>query len=124
MTNDFFYHNQNPDKSVEQDCVTRAISVASGIPYKAVSVLLKATAEKHDCDMLCKCCYHHLLEDTLGYRVKFSDGYKTVGEIAREYKKNSIIVRIDGHLTVCMFGVCIDIWDCTKEKVDCFWITQ
>lgn len=124
MTNDFLYHNVNPDKSVEEDCVTRAISLASGMPYKAVSKLLDITSMEHECDRLCVCCYHHLLEDTLGYRVKFVNGYKTVGEIAEEYKRNAIIVRIEGHLTACMYGVCVDIWDCTKEKVDCFWIVQ
>lgn len=121
---DFLYHNVNPDKSVEQDCVTRAISLASGIPYKAVSKLLQITAEEHDCDALCVCCYHHLLEDTLGYRVKFEKEHKRVEEIAKEYKNNIVIVRIDGHLTACVYGTCVDIWDCTQEEVDCFWIVQ
>lgn len=121
---DFYYHNVNPDKSVEEDCVTRAISLASGIPYKAVTKLLESTAMEHDCDKLCVCCYHHLLEDVLCYRVKFSNGSKTVGDIAREYSNNIIIARISGHLTACMYGTCVDILDCTQEVVDCFWIVQ
>ncbi|MBR5202891.1 MAG: hypothetical protein IKW45_06470 [Clostridia bacterium] len=121
---DFFYHNVNPDKSVEQDCVTRAISLASGIPYKAVSKLLKVTATEERCDELCVCCYHHLLEETLGYRVKFARNKERVEDIAKEYKNNIVIVRIDGHLTACVYGTCVDIWDCTKEIVDCFWIVQ
>lgn len=121
---DFYYHNVNPDKSVEQDCVTRAICLASGIPYKAVSKLLQITAKEHDCDAFCVCCYHHLIEDTLGYRVKFAKEYKRVEDIAKEYKNNIVIVRIDGHLTACVYGTCVDIWDCTQEKVDCFWIVQ
>ena len=52
MTN-FRYLNVNPDKSIEQDCVIRAIKRASGIPYNAVSKLLKATAQEHGCDELC-----------------------------------------------------------------------
>ena len=123
MTN-FRYLNVNPDKSVEQDCVTRAIMRGSGIPYKAVSKLLKATAREHDCDELCVCCYHHLLEDTLEYRVIFPKGYKTVEKIAKEYSNNIVIVRIDGHLTTCRYGICEDIWDCTQELVDCFWIVE
>lgn len=123
MTN-FRYFNANPDKSVEEDCVTRAISVSSKIPYRSISRLLEITAKEHDCDKLCVCCYHHLLEDILGYRVIFPKGYKTVGEIADMYENNAIIVRIDGHLTTCMYGTCVDIWDCTDEKVDCFWIVQ
>lgn len=123
MTN-FYYYNVNPEKKVEQDCVTRAISLASGIPYKAVSKLLKITAEEHNCDELCLACYRYLLEYTLGYRVIFPKGYKRVADIAKEYRNNVIIVRIDGHLTTCMYGVCVDIWDCTQEEVDCFWIIQ
>ena len=123
MTN-FRYLNVNPDKSVEQDCVIRAIQNASGIPYKAVYKLLKLTSQEHDCDKLCVCCYHHLLEDTLGYRVMFPKSKKTVAKIAKEYSNNIVIVRIDGHLTVCKYGICEDIWDCTQEVVDCFWIVQ
>ena len=119
---DFFYYNANPDRKVEQDCVCRAISVASGIPYKAVNLLLKATADENDCDSLCVCCYHKLLENVLGYRVIFPKSRKTVADIAEEYKNNILIIRINGHLTSCIYGTCVDIWDCTKEKVDCFWI--
>lgn len=123
MTN-FYYYNVNPYKDVEGDCVTRAISMATSIPYKAVSKLLTITAEENSCDRLCVCCYHHLLEDTLGYRVIFPKKLKTVEDIALEYPNNIVIVRIEGHLTACMYGVCVDIWDCTKEEVDCFWIVQ
>lgn len=123
MTN-FYYYNQNPDKNVEQDCVTRAISLASGVPYNAVSKLLKITAKEHECDELCVCCYHHLLEDTFGYAVKFPKTRKKVKDIAREYNYNTLIVRVNGHLSTLINGTCIDIWDCTDEIVDCYWIVQ
>lgn len=121
---DFYYYNINPQKEVEGDCVTRAISLASGIPYKAVSKLLQITAIDNDCDELCLFCYRKLLEETLGYRIMYPKEKKRVEEVAKEYKNNAIIVRIEGHLTCCMYGVCVDIWDCTQEKVDCFWIVQ
>ena len=121
---DFYYYNINPQKEVEQDCVTRAISMASGIPYKAVSKLLKITAIESDCEELCLYCYRNLLERTLGYRIMYPKETKRVEEIAKEYSNNVLIVRIDGHLTTCMYGVCVDIWDCTQENVDCFWIVQ
>lgn len=123
MTN-FRYHNVNPQNEVEQDCVTRAISLASGLSYKVVGNLLELVADKNNCDKLCVCCYHHLLEDILDYRVKYVKDNKTVEKIAKEYPNNVLIVRIDGHLTCCMYGVCFDIWDCTQEEVDCFWIVQ
>ena len=121
MTN-FVYHNVNPYKKREQDCVVRAISLASGIPYKAVSKLLQIIAKENDCDELCLYCYRILLEDTLGYKIIFPKERKRVEDIAEEYNDYIVIVRIDGHLTTCVYGVCVDIWDCTKEIVDCFWI--
>lgn len=120
----FYYHNINPDKNIEGDCVTRAIAIASGIPYNAVKKLLQVTAEENGCDELCLYCYRILLEKTLGYKAMFPKELKRVGEIAKDYPNNAIIVRIDGHLTSCMYGVCIDIWDCTEEEADCFWIVQ
>lgn len=120
----FYYYNINPHKYVEGDCVTRAISITSGIPYKAVKKLLKLTAEENECDELCLYCYRDLLEGTLGYRIVFPKETKRVEDVAKEYPNNTLIVRIDGHLTACMYGVCVDIWDCTQEKVDCFWIVQ
>ncbi len=120
----FYYYNVNPQKNIEGDCVTRAISITSGVPYKAVSKLLQITAEENDCDELCMFCYRKLLEETLGYRIMYPKETKRVEDVAKEYPNNTLIVRIDGHLTACMYGVCVDIWDCTQEKVDCFWIVQ
>ena len=122
--NDFYYYNINPTKNVEEDCVCRAISLASGISYNIIDKLLKLVSKSNQCDKLCVCCYHKLLEDIFGYRVKFVYKKKTVGQIANEYKNNTLIVRINGHLTACVNGCCVDIWDCTNEKVDCFWIVE
>lgn len=123
MTN-FYYYNINPQGNIEGDCVTRAISLATGIPYNAVRKLLKITAQENDCDELCIDCYHNLLDGTLGYRVMCPKEMKRVEEIAKEFGNNVLIVRIEGHLTACLYGVCVDIWDCTKEVVDCFWIVS
>ena len=45
-------------------------------------------------------------------------------QIAREFKNHTIIVRIEGHLTMCRMGICYDIWDCTGEIADVFWIVE
>lgn len=83
--------------------------------------LLKETAQEYNCDELCVCCYHRLLEDKLGYDVIYPYN-ETVSDVAKEHNNEVIIVRIKGHLTTCVFGVCVDTWDCTEEKVDCFWV--
>lgn len=124
MTNNYTYYNINPSKAEEQDCVCRAISLATRIPYNTINKLLELTSKAEQCDKLCVCCYHTLLEDVFAYPVKFCVDGETVGDIAHLYSNNVVLVRINGHLTACLYGVCYDIWDCTKKKADCFWIVE
>ena len=35
-----------------------------------------------------------------------------------------VLIRIDGHLTVSKYGVVYDLWDCTQEIADVFWIVE
>ena len=118
------YYNHNPDNKVLSDCVCRAISTATGLKYEAVDNLLELTSEYNDCDKLCVCCYDYLLTDTLCFRrfnCKFS---KTVEDIANEYPRNKLIIRVNAHLTSSIYGTILDIWDCSNELVDCFWIVD
>lgn len=43
-------------------------------------------------------------------------------DIAEKYKNNKVIIRIESHLTSSLYGVVNDIWDCTQEEVDVYWI--
>ena len=118
------YYNHNPEKVHSKDCVCRAISTATGIPYEGVYNLLELVADGYNCEMLCVCCYHHLLEDVLCYR-KFDGEFKcTVKEVSLKYPNNTIIIRVPEHLTCSVNGVIMDIWDCSNELVDCFWIVK
>lgn len=123
MKIDYKFYNANPLGELEQDCVCRAISGATKIPYYSIERKLKLIGELFECEELCVCCYHHLLEKVFGLVPKFANG-KTVAEIAREFKDHTIIVRIEGHLTMCRMGICYDIWDCTGEIADVFWIVE
>jgi hypothetical protein len=116
------YYNHNPDKLHLKDCVCKAISTATGLHYPAVENLLELTAEKYDCDKLCVCCYHRLLEDILCYYREECYFKQTVEEVAKRFPRNKLIIRVDAHLTSAMYGVVLDIWDCSQELVDCFWI--
>ena len=117
----FRYFNRNPHKREEEDCVCRAISTALALPYQTAERLLTMSAEVNECDSLCVCCYHFLLEDIFGLPCRLADG-ETVGELAECYKFNKLLIRIDGHLTCSIMGTVLDIWDCTREPVDCYWI--
>ena len=119
----FSFFNNNPAGDIEQDCVTRAISLGLGIKYEAVKRLLYATAELYGCDTLCMCCYRHLLEDLFDLRPVRADDGQTVAEIAKEHSGQRVIIRCNGHLTCSMLGTVCDIWDCTGEVADCFWVS-
>ena len=118
----FKYYNVNPLHRTEEDCVTRAISLATGIKYQTILKLLSLIAYRYDCDKLCLCYYRHLLEDVFGYKPHYCDNGETVMDIAEKYKNNKVIIRIDGHLSSSLYGVVNDIWDCTQEEVDVYWI--
>ena len=118
---DYKFYNANPLGDIEQDCVCRAISTVTKIPYRQVEKKLEYIGKLFECDSLCVCCYHHLLEKVFNLVPRFANG-KSVGEIARDYPNSRLLIRIDGHLTCAIRGVIHDIWDCTKEIADIFWI--
>ena len=118
------YYNRNPDKLHLKDCVCRAISTATFLSYEAVDKLLKLTANEYDCEKLCVCCYHKLLEDVLQYHRFNCDFEKTVKQVSKEYPNNRLIIRVNEHLTSSLYGTILDIWNCSEELVDCFWIVQ
>lgn len=122
MKNNYKYYNRNPDLEHKEDCVCRAISTATGLNYEAVDRLLELTAGEYQCDKLCLCCYHNLLEDILGYARISCAGGETVGDIARAFPRDKVVIRIKEHLTTSIKGTILDIWDCSNKKVDCFWI--
>ena len=122
--NDFSYYNINPEKTEEQDCVCRAISLAVNSDYRAVEKLLEIVAYYYGCEKLCLCCYHHLLEDVFNFPVRYCENGETVGEIAKRLNHNIVLIRIDGHLSCSLYGIIYDIWDCSPKSVDCYWIVS
>lgn len=118
------YYNRNPSDKILKDCVCRAISTATGLKYEAVDNLLELSADDNDCEKLCVCCYDYLLSDILCYRRIDCNFELTVSEIAFKYPRNKLIIRVDAHLTSSIFGTVLDIWDCSDELVDCYWIVD
>lgn len=122
MIDRYEFYNRNPDGAFEEDCVCRAISMATGLKYRAVNNLLTLSADYNDCDRLCVCCYRHLLDDVLELNGYDCDFKRTVYEVAKRHKDQKLIIRVEGHLTCSMYGTIVDIWDCSDELVDRFWI--
>ena len=38
------------------------------------------------------------------------------------YPDRKLIIRVEGHLTCSLYGVVTDIWDCSEELVDRYWV--
>lgn len=117
----YTYYNKNPHKNIENDCVCRAISTALNEDYYYIKDMLHKNSNKCDCDMLTKSCYRQLLEQYFGLKAYCGNGM-TVKQIAYLYPYNNIIMRVYGHLTCSINGVIKDIFDCSNEIVDEFWI--
>lgn len=118
----YIYYDVTPDgESNKSNCVTRALTLASGLPYYEVRKLLMQNAEYNDCEELCVCCYNALIEDYFGYKPVYVPYGVTVKEFAEAHRKGVYLVRMDGHISVVMQGKSVDIFDCTKEVVTHCW---
>lgn len=117
----FVYHNVEPDRREINDCVIRAMQLGLDIPYFDIVDLLYKNGVNNCCDTLNIECYEKLLDDYFGLLHYFVSN-KTVAEIVDEHNNHILIIRIDGHLTVGMFGNIHDIWDCSDEEVTDFWV--
>lgn len=124
MASRYRYYNRNPNNIHLKDCVCKAISTATGLKYEAVNNLLDLTAYENECEKLCVCCYDNLLTGTLCYQRIDNYFNNTVDEITRQYPSNTLIIRVKGHLTCSINGVTLDIWECSNELVDCYWIVK
>lgn len=118
---DFAYYNANVYGTEEEDCVTRAIKLGTGLSYHTVSRLLDMAQDYYGCDKLCVGCYGKLLSEVFKFPIRYCNG-ETVEEVARMFPYNIVIIRIDGHLTASVMGIVSDIWDCSKKSVDRYWI--
>lgn len=117
----FRYFNINPMGVEENDCVCRAISLATKNDYGFVYYLLYSNAIENGCDRLTKMCYRQILENKFDLRANNGNG-RTVGEIADTYKNNRVIMRLQGHLTSSCYGTVYDLWNCLDKVVDEFWV--
>lgn len=117
----YIYYNRNPEGTVKNDCVCRAISLALNENYYIVDHLLRTNSNINSCDKLTKSCYRGLLEDYYGLIPRYGNDM-TVEEVALLYPHNRVIMRVYAHLTCSINGNIYDIFDCSKDIVDEYWI--
>lgn len=117
---EYYYLNLNPLGEDEQDCVCRAISLATGRHYYDIERKLWLTAQLFDCEELCVCCYHHLLDKVFEYpKVYCRD--MTVSEFMRKHRRGTFILRMKGHCTCIINGRLFDTQDCLDKVVTDAW---
>lgn len=116
----FKYLNVNPDKVNRNDCVTRAICLASNTPYHKVRSKLFHTAKLLDCCKLCWTCYSFYIEEVLGGKRTNCDDM-TVEEFADNYPKGIYLVRMNGHISTAIDNCIYDIFDCRKYLLTNAW---
>lgn len=117
----FVYYNNNPYGKKEEDCVVRAITLASGLPYEEIENKLYMTGELLNCERLCVACYRMLIENVLKYQPMKRVQSLFVGEFADLFPEGTYLLRVDGHITVCKNGTIYDIWDCRNEIITDAW---
>lgn len=115
------YYNRNPLDKKLPDCVCRAISLATRTKYDLVMELLEDNGICYDCEELTVDCYSKML-NSIGFEEHCVDDGQTVDDICNEHPEDIVIIRIEGHLTCSVNGDCYDIWDCTNEKADKYWV--
>ena len=116
----FVYYNINPDGKKASDCVTRAISLATGLSYPQIRKKLYHSAKLFDCSPLNVDCYAHLLEDVFKFPQIETFGM-TVGEFADTHPYGIYLVRMNGHISTVWWGDVVDIWDCRGSHITNAW---
>lgn len=116
----FIYLNVNPDNTHSSDCVTRAISLASGLSYPEIRRKLFHSSKLLNCEKLCSTCYSFLIEHVLKCRPIKCDNM-TVREFADLHPYGIYLVRMAGHISTIINGDCYDIWNCLDQKLTNSW---
>ena len=118
------FHNRNPLGEIENDCVCRAISLATNEDYSSIQRKLELVAELYDCEKLCVCCYKFLLDEVYGLdRIEEYSGL-TIDEFSGFCPSGKFLIRVDNHLTYLENSVVYDIWDCRDEIVRIVWVVE
>ena len=122
---DFMYYNANPRKARVEDCVVKAINIATGLEYYTVSRLLDLASEHTGHDRLTMQSYRYLLEDVFGFPVFYPEKGETVEDIIDKYPRNTIIIRVSAHLLTAVNGVIMDLFNSDYLRdVTCYWIAK
>ena len=117
---EWIYYNRNEDGKHISDCVTRAISTATGLSYPQIRRKLHHTSRLFTCDKLTRDCYSNLLDRVFLYPRVNCRGLN-VGEFADLHPFGTYILRVPNHATTVINGKVLDIFDCRDYCCDIAW---
>ena len=120
------FHNANPKNRNSDDCVIRAISLATGKSWDEVLTSLCEIALKEKRMPNEKECYGKYLEK-LGWKKqkqpRKSDNTKFTGKEFVTYFSGMAIAHIGGHHIVCIKEHKVwDTWDSTEGCIGNYWV--
>lgn len=127
MTTYFKRVNPHPEGKNVRDCVKRAITLATGKPYKEVALELnrhkKLTgADNFNDNTNWKSYVKNVLN---GIYISFPavKGLSRMSgkTFAEQYRKGSYVLVMAGHLAACVDGTVLDSWDSTDKCVYGAW---
>ena len=122
----YITENVNPKNKITTDCVVRALTKATGRPYKDVFMELVALSLKTGYFINEKRLEDKFLEANGFVKMKQprkSDNTKyEIGEIDKLIKRGMVIVRCAHHLTCVKDNVLYDTWDCRHKCISNYYI--
>lgn len=122
---DFHYYNANPHLSVEEDCVTRAISTGLGINYEIVANLLDLASEHTGYNRISIDSYGYLLTDVFLLPLFYPRKGENIDDVIDRFPNNTLIIRLEGHLLCAVNGMVQDLFDSGyREDITCFWVAK
>lgn len=116
----FRYYNRDEDNVHRNNCVTRAISLASGMSMGETRKKLRCIATLFDCSRICLSCYKHLIENVLYYKPLDCDGM-TVEEFADMHPIGTYLVRMEQHISIIIDNCIYDIFNCRDHILTNAW---
>ena len=112
------YYNPHPKGLLTDDCVKRAIVVATGMDYSRVQRELnghKTVTGAKSFNSVKNLCY---VEDVLkAKRITFKNEM-TADEFCKSHPRGRYILDMEGHWSACVDGCIYDTWDCGKGRVN------
>ena len=115
------FYNANARGKFHNDCTVRAISLAEGKTWDETYEELSDIAQLEGIlldDV-------NFVEEYLDKRYKRTCHYsKTVGEFAKEHKRGTYLITMEGHITVIINGIIYDTFDCSDRRMWCAWTVK